>query len=322
MGTLLSLFWIKLKITFKFILPLILREQRHTHCNFIFLLSSMWRNWLRRPCIHRHRDRYSSINLSLIFQIRNKIQIFIPKTPSMLPPPTPLAPGHPADTPFFLLVSCWPFQDHKSTWADFAWATFPLFPWFVEVCGARSCTQDGWSAWSRERQLWNWVQKGADCMLTTMLKREGQFWQEMLQGWSDSLVWGGWAGRQEEKMKFPERLHRDHALLLSMAEMWLGSASNTGRDGAWGWVEGFGCFSRLLWVGVWKPGHHAVLLYSEDVIRQFCMNLNMNLGGSSACRASKPFETGKMVTWNAELPRVSETCWLNCIWLWEKHVSK
>ena len=26
-------------------------------------------------------------------------------------------------------------------------------------------------------------------MLTTMLKREGQFWQEMLQGWSDSLVW-------------------------------------------------------------------------------------------------------------------------------------
>lgn len=56
-------------------------------------------------------------------------------------------------------------------------------------------------------------------MLTTMLKREGQFWQEMLQGWSDSLVWGGWAGRQEEKMKFPERLRRDHALLLSMAEM-------------------------------------------------------------------------------------------------------
>ena len=128
MGTLLSLFWIKLKITFKFISPLILREQRHTHCNFIFLLSSMWRNWLRRPCIHRHRDRYSSINLSLIFQIRNKIQIFIPKTPSMLSPPTPLAPGHPADTPFFLLVSCWPFQDHKSTWADFAWATFPLSP--------------------------------------------------------------------------------------------------------------------------------------------------------------------------------------------------
>ena len=73
---------------------------------------------------------------------------------------------------------------------------------------------------------------------------------------------------------------------------------------------------------VHKPGLHAVLLYSEDVIRQFCMNLNMNLGGSSACRASKPFETGKMVTWNAELPRVSEMCWLNCIWLLEKHVSK
>lgn len=28
----------------------------------------------------------------------------------------------------------------------------------------------------------------------------------------------------------------------------------------------------------------------------------MSLGGSSACRASQPFETGKMVTWNAELP--------------------
>ena len=46
----------------------------------------------------------------------------------MLPTPTPLAPGHPADTPFFFLVYCWPFHDRKLTWADFAWATFPLSP--------------------------------------------------------------------------------------------------------------------------------------------------------------------------------------------------
>ena len=144
----------------------------------------------------------------------------------------------------------------------------------------------------------------------------------MLQGWSDSLVRAGWAGRQEEEMQFPERLWRDHALLLPMAEMWLGSASNTGCDGAWGWVEGFGHFSGLLFAGIWKAGLCTVLLYSEDVTRQFCMNLKMSSGGSSACWASKPFETGKMVTWNAERPRVSETCWLNCIWLWEKHVSK
>lgn len=170
---------------------MILREQRHTRCNFIFCYQVCGEtDWKGLAFIDI--DEYSSINLSLIFQIRTKVQIFIPKTRSMLPRTHPLGSGHPADIPFFLLASCWPFHDHKSTWTDFAWATFPLAP-FLGLC---RCVGQG-----LVHRMEDQPGVGKDTFGTGDRKelteyslpclREGQFWQEVLQGWSDSLVWGG-----------------------------------------------------------------------------------------------------------------------------------
>lgn len=273
MGTILSLFWIKSKITFKFISPLILRGQRHTRCNFIFLLSSMWRNWLKRTCIHRHRDRYSSINLSLIFQIRTKVQIFIPKTRSTLPAPTRLAPVHPADTSFFLLASCWPFHDHKLTWADFAWATFPLAPFL----GLWRCVGQGLIHRMEDqpgvgRDTFGTGDKKelTECSLPCLREKVSSGRRCCRAG---LILWSGEVRLEGKRRKC--NFHKGYGGIMPCYCLWQRCdlvLLQIRDDGAWGWVRaggrgfGFGCFGRLLWAGVWKPGHCAVPLYSEDVI--------------------------------------------------------
>lgn len=111
------------------------------------------------------------------------------------------------------------------------------FPWFVEVCGARSCTQDGRSAWSRERHLWNWGQRKelTECSLPC-LREKASSGRRGAAGlvWFFGLRRLGWKARGEKC-----NLHKGYGGIMPCYCLWQRCdlvLLQIRDNGAWGWV--------------------------------------------------------------------------------------